>query len=81
MCLAIPAEVLSVSDDMLHCRVGESSTFLDVSAMLLPEPAKVGDYVIVHAGFALRVLNSAEAGESLRILREMAEADGRDVIF
>lgn len=75
MCLAIPARIMDLEPaDMARVRIGESSTFLSASTMLLPEPPKVGDYVIVHAGFALRKLDPMEAEESLAALREIAEA-------
>ena len=75
MCLAIPARIVEIETaEMARVRIGESSTFLSASTMLLPEPPKVGDYVIVHAGFALRALTPEEAGESLAALREIAEA-------
>lgn len=74
MCLAIPAQIVELKNDgMARARVGESQTYLETSVMLLPEPAQVGDYVIVHAGFALHKLNREEAEETLRLLREMAE--------
>jgi len=41
-------------------------------SLLLIEDAQVGDYVIVHAGFAIRKIDEAEAEESLRLLREAA---------
>jgi len=75
MCLAIPAEIVEINEaGMAKCRVGKSETYLTVSAMLLPERPAIGEYVIVHAGFALRVLDKAEAEETLRLLREMSEA-------
>lgn len=75
MCLAIPARIIELEpSDMARVRIGESSTFLSASTMLLPEPPQVGDYVIVHAGFALHKLDPAEAEESLAALREIAEA-------
>lgn len=74
MCLAIPAQIVELKEEgMARARVGESETYLNTSVMLLPEPAEVGDYVIVHAGFALHKLNREEAQETLRLLREMAE--------
>ena len=74
MCLAIPAQIVELKDEgMARARVGESQTFLNASVMLLPEPVEVGDYVIVHAGFAMHKLNADEAKETLRLLREMAE--------
>ncbi|MGM0646071.1 MAG: HypC/HybG/HupF family hydrogenase formation chaperone [Thermodesulfobacteriota bacterium] len=41
--------------------------------MLLEEEPQIGDYLIVHAGFALRIMDMQEAQESLQILREMAQ--------
>lgn len=75
MCLAIPAQVVELEPaDMARVRIGESSTFLSASTMLLPEPAQPGDFVIVHAGFILHKLSPEEAQQSLAALREIAEA-------
>lgn len=75
MCLAIPAQIIELEPaEMIKVRIGQSSTCISASAMLLPEPPQVGDYVIVHAGFALRKLSEEEAQDSLSALREIAEA-------
>lgn len=72
MCLAIPAKIESIENNVATCRVGEGETFIQASlALIEPEPA-LGDYLIVHAGFALRVLDPQEAQESLKLLRQMA---------
>lgn len=70
MCLAIPAEVMKIQGEMATVRVGDA--LRKASLMLLPEPAEIGDYVIVHAGFALHKIDPVEAEESLRLLRELA---------
>ena len=70
MCLAIPAEVVQIEDEMATVRIGDA--LRKASLMLLPEPAQLGDYLIIHAGFALHKVDPQEAQESLRILREMA---------
>lgn len=72
MCLAVPMKVTEVDGDLARCRVGDSETYVTASALLLPEPLQLGDYVIVHAGFALRKLEPADAEETLRLLREIA---------
>jgi hydrogenase expression/formation protein HypC len=59
-------------DDMLRGRIGGSGATLDLSSLLLPEPAAVGDYVIVHAGFALHTISPSEAEESLALFRSLA---------
>ncbi len=74
MCLAVPACVTEmVGDEIARIRLGEGETFMDVSTMLLEEAPKIGDYVIVHAGFILRILDPIEAQESLKLLREVAQ--------
>lgn len=72
MCLAVPMKVTEVTDDGLaKCRIGESETFVTASVALLEAPPQPGDYLIVHAGFALRKLEPEDAEETLRLLREM----------
>ncbi|MCU0588834.1 MAG: HypC/HybG/HupF family hydrogenase formation chaperone [Syntrophobacteraceae bacterium] len=70
MCLAIPAEIIEIHDEMATVRVGEAVR--KASLMLLPEPAELGEFVIVHAGFALHKVDPGEAMESLKLLRELA---------
>ncbi len=81
MCLAIPAAVTEINDDFATCRVGESDTFINVSLMLMGEEVQVGDYLIVHAGFALHKLSQEDARESLRVLRQMVEVQGEQPGF
>lgn len=82
MCLAIPVCVTErLPDNKAKVRIGEGETYMEVSTLLLPEDAHVGDYLIVHAGFALRVLDPQEARESLKLFRQIAEQDGLSVNF
>ncbi|NMC48835.1 MAG: HypC/HybG/HupF family hydrogenase formation chaperone [Desulfovibrio sp.] len=69
MCLAVPAEVVRIADNVATCRLGEGQSLIRASLMLLPESPALGDYLMVHAGFALRVMDPAEAEETLRLLR------------
>jgi len=75
MCLAIPAKIISVSqnDDDLQrmARVDFSGVIEDISLAYLPE-AKVNDYVIVHAGLALSILDEDEARITLAAFAELA---------
>lgn len=73
MCLAVPAEVISIENDMAVCRVDRGQTTVKASLMLLPEPPGMGEFLIIHAGFALRVLDREEAEASLRSLSEALE--------
>ncbi len=69
MCLAIPSKVVSIENEMAVIDVdGVTRT---ASLLLVPD-AVVGDYVIVHAGFAIHTLDEKTALESLDLLREAA---------
>jgi hydrogenase expression/formation protein HypC len=74
MCLAVPAEIISIADQIATCRVGEGETTLSASLMVLDDEVKPGDYLIIHAGFAIRKLDAAEAQETLKILRDVMAA-------
>jgi hydrogenase expression/formation protein HypC len=70
MCLAIPGEVLSVRDEALRTgRVGFGGVVKEVCLAYVPE-AVVGDYVIVHAGFAISRLDRAAAARVFSSLEE-----------
>jgi len=73
MCLAVPGKIMSVSGDdplMRMAKVSFSGVIKDVSLAYVPE-AGVGDYVIVHVGFALNRVDEAEALETLAILEQL----------
>lgn len=69
MCLAIPAKIIEINNDM--ATVDMEGTKRQASLLLI-EDASVGDYVMVHAGFAIHKIDEAEARESLKILNEVA---------
>jgi hydrogenase expression/formation protein HypC len=68
MCLAIPAKITKIDNSM--GTIDMEGTQREVSLLLL-EDAKIGDYVIVHAGFAIHKIDETEAKESLKVLREL----------
>ncbi len=67
MCLAIPSKLIEIDNNAGIVDVGGLKR--QVSLLLL-EDARVGDYVIVHAGFAIHKLDEEAARESIKILRE-----------
>ncbi|RJP22428.1 MAG: HypC/HybG/HupF family hydrogenase formation chaperone [Deltaproteobacteria bacterium] len=71
MCLGIPAEILSVSGDAAVIEVG--GVRREISVMLV-DGISVGDWVIVHAGFAIGKLSVEEAERTLALFREIADA-------
>jgi hydrogenase expression/formation protein HypC len=69
MCLAIPSKIVKIEDNMAIIDVDGVQR---EASLLLVENPKVGDYVIVHAGFAINKINEEDALESLKLLREAA---------
>ena len=69
MCLAIPSKIVKIDNGVGTIDVDGVQRS---ASLLLVEDAVVGDYVIVHAGFALHKIDEADAMESLRILKEAA---------
>ncbi len=78
MCLAIPAKIESIDGSQANVEVGGVGR--TISVYLTPE-AKVGDYVYIHTGFAISIVDEAEAMESLRLLRELAETYPVEELF
>ena len=73
MCLALPMRITAVDGTL--ATIATAGLEQRTSLMLVPE-AKVGDYVLVHAGFAISVLDEAEANETLELLREIIDFGG-----
>jgi hydrogenase expression/formation protein HypC len=68
MCLAYPGKVVSVEGDLARVDFG-AGTIRDAVNISLVE-ATIGDYVLVHAGYAIQVMNQAEAEETLKYWHE-----------
>lgn len=71
MCLGIPARVLEIRDQLARVDVGGASR--EASLMLL-DGVRVGDWVILHAGFAIEKLDPDEAERTLALFKEIADA-------
>ena len=74
MCLAVPGKLLSVSgsDSTRMGMVSFGGVSKEACLAFVPE-AKVGDYVLVHAGFAISVVDEAEAAQTLEYFRQIGE--------
>jgi hydrogenase expression/formation protein HypC len=72
MCLAIPAKVISLKEDRAKVDFGEG-VLREVNVTLVD--VKVGDYVLVHAGYVIQVLSEEEAEETIRLWNEILEAE------
>ena len=72
MCLGIPSKVIEVDEAFKTGRIDYLGTKIKANFALLDD-IKIGDWVIVHAGFAISRLDEDDALETLDILREMAD--------
>jgi hydrogenase expression/formation protein HypC len=70
MCLGIPAKVVKVEKNIAEADVG--GALRRISIELCPE-VSVGDYVLIHTGFAIQRMDEEEAEETLKLLRQLAE--------
>jgi hydrogenase expression/formation protein HypC len=68
MCLAIPMKISKIEGDRAVVSAGGVERTIGISFLKGP---KVGDYVIVHAGFAIEKLDTVQAEETLKLLEEM----------
>ncbi|MFH1775746.1 MAG: HypC/HybG/HupF family hydrogenase formation chaperone [Chloroflexota bacterium] len=68
MCLAVPALVKAIDGKL--ARVEMSGTTYQANIQLTPE-VRVGDYVLLHTGYAINVIDEEEAQETLKLFREM----------
>jgi len=78
MCLAVPGKVLEVQGDdplIRTARVSFAGVVKQVSLTCTPE-ASVGDYVLVHVGVAISIVDQKEAEETYAYLKQMGELDG-----
>jgi hydrogenase expression/formation protein HypC len=77
MCLAVPGKVLTISGDdpvMRVARVDFGGIVKEISLAYTPEAA-IGEYVLVHVGFAITIIDEAEADRVFRYLEEIADLE------
>jgi len=75
MCLSIPGKVMSISADKAVVSVG--GTEYEASLQLLDD-VKVGDYVLIHTGFAIQKISEEEAIETLKVFNEFDEMNEKE---
>ena len=71
MCLSVPAEILSIDGQMAKASVG--GAIREISLQLV-EDMHIGDFVLLHTGYAIEKISAEEAAETVRLLRELGEA-------
>ncbi|HKZ56761.1 MAG TPA: HypC/HybG/HupF family hydrogenase formation chaperone [Thermodesulfovibrionales bacterium] len=69
MCVGVPSKIIRIEDHTAVVDVLGAQR--EISLLLLSEDIQVGDYVIVHAGFAIQKIQEEDAHENLRLMKEM----------
>ena len=72
MCLSIPAEIISIEGGLAKVSIGGT---IVTAGLQLIEKSDVGDYVLVHSGFAIEKISKEEAAEQILRLKELGETD------
>lgn len=75
MCLAVPGKIIEIED--LLATVDISGVTRKISLMLLPE-TKVGEFVLVHAGFAIQAIDEEEVKKTLELFKELEQYTAHD---
>jgi len=74
MCLSIPGKVIEIDGIMAKASVG--GTIVNVGLHLVDD-VRVGDYVLIHTGFALQKVSEEEALETLKLIKELQDPDNQ----
>ena len=77
MCLAVPGKILEIRDNA-QASVDMMGVTRDASLRLTPD-AQVGDFVLIHAGFAIEVIDAEQARETIEILRDLEELEADEL--
>jgi hydrogenase expression/formation protein HypC len=76
MCLAIPAKIVNIDNQLATVEVGGVTR--QASIVLLPD-ARLGNYILIHAGFAISLVDEAEALETIKLFEQLSEGlDGEN---
>lgn len=71
MCLAIPSKI--IEKDQFRATVDVYGARREINLMLMPEDVEIGDYVLVHAGFAIQKVDETAAEEALKVITAIIE--------
>ncbi|MFZ1729479.1 MAG: HypC/HybG/HupF family hydrogenase formation chaperone [Bacteroidota bacterium] len=78
MCLAVPAKVLELRDNQMAL-VDLNGTQREISLMVLDGDAAVGDFVLIHVGYAIEVIDEDEAQRTLQMFEELGTLDAEEL--
>jgi hydrogenase expression/formation protein HypC len=74
MCLSIPSKIVSIDTEHNRAQVDTMGVSREVSLDLMAEPPAIGDYVLIHIGFAMNKIDEADALESIQLFEQLLAA-------
>ncbi|MDH5721051.1 MAG: HypC/HybG/HupF family hydrogenase formation chaperone [Spirochaetia bacterium] len=75
MCLAIPSKIIQINEETNSVVVDTMGAQREASLNMLTDPVSIGDYVLIHVGFAIRKLDEKSAQESLDLYQQILNQD------
>ena len=74
MCLSLPAQIIKIEGQMAEVSIGGA---IFQAGLHMVENINVGDYILLHAGFAIQKISEKEALETINLLKEMSDSDNQ----
>jgi hydrogenase expression/formation protein HypC len=74
MCLSVPAQVIKIEDQMADVSIGGA---IFKAGLHMVDDVRVGDYILLHAGFAIQKISEKEALETISLLKEMNDLENK----
>jgi len=74
MCLSLPAQIIKIEGQMAEVSIGGA---IIQAGLHMVENVNVGDYILLHAGFAIQKISEKEALETINLLKEMYDSDNQ----
>lgn len=76
MCLGVPGKILEITElaGFINAKVDVAGTTREVSLMMIPE-ARVGDYILIHAGYGMQIIDEQVAQDTLELLEQIEWSD------
>lgn len=74
MCLSIPSQIVSINQEEKTCIVDTMGTQREVSLDILQEEVEVGDYVLIHIGYAMNKISKEDAMQSLELYQKIVDS-------
>ncbi len=80
MCLAVPGKIIEIMEDERKAKVDFGGIIREINIQLIKNDAKIGTYVLVHAGYAISTVDEQTAKETIEIWKSMGQGTLEEII-